>query len=192
MYGYIYQTKCALDGRIYIGQKRGQFKPSYRGSGKHLKLAIKKYGKEEFNVTILESAFNQTHLDELEKKYIAMARDIMPPEAIFNISEGGLKGIILKGKNSPHYGRRVFGSKNPNWRGGVCKLKIICCDCQKEIWRGSLRCKSCVGKLRDKNKFVEMSSKRTSPWNKGLTKENNPIIAKMAKAKEGNIPWNKK
>lgn len=192
MYGYVYQTKCVLDGRIYIGQKRGQFKPSYLGSGKHLKLAVEKYGKDKFNVIILESASYQEELDCLEKKYISMAREIMGAHAVFNIAEGGLKGIILRGKDSPHYGRRMMGEKNSNWRGGVCKIKIICCDCKKEIWRGSKRCKSCVGKLRDKTKFIEMSNKRTSTWNKGLTKETHPSVASMANSKIGAIPWNKK
>ena len=46
MFGYIYVTENAITGKKYIGQKRGNFCPMYKGSGVHLKEALKFYGKE--------------------------------------------------------------------------------------------------------------------------------------------------
>ena len=169
--GYIYKTTCWLDGRIYIGQRRGIFNTKYFGSGKHLKLAIAKYGIENFSVEFIQYANTQNELDTLEKCCIATVKSILSEDQVFNISEGGLKGIILRGKNHPYYGIKRLGSKNYNWRGGVCSIKGKCIDCGIEITRGFERCKSCVGKLRPHIKFIDMVKKRGAPWNKGLTKK---------------------
>lgn len=43
-YGFIYITTNLINGKKYIGQKKG-YNDTYLGSGKILKLAIKKYGR---------------------------------------------------------------------------------------------------------------------------------------------------
>ena len=164
-YGYIYKTTSLLDSRIYIGQKRGKFTSKYIGSGKHLELAVKKYGEHNFICELIQTAENQHELDSLEKFYIAEARKILTVDELFNIADGGLNGIngsLIKRKSISR-----FGHTNFNWRGGVCQSKGKCCDCGKEIYRHSRRCKSCVGKLRIKN-FSDMAKKRVSSWNKGI------------------------
>jgi len=37
MYGYIYETTNLINGKKYIGQSKGKFKPLYLGSGVVLK-----------------------------------------------------------------------------------------------------------------------------------------------------------
>ena len=55
MFGYIYKTTYIEDGRIYIGKReKSEFDYNYYGSGKHIKSAINKYGKDKFKVEILE------------------------------------------------------------------------------------------------------------------------------------------
>ena len=59
MYGYIYKTTNLLNNLIYIGQKHADhFIPTYLGSGKLIKRAIKKDGAANFKVELLEEIKN--------------------------------------------------------------------------------------------------------------------------------------
>lgn len=49
----IYKIENLINGKKYIG-KDSKNNPSYLGSGKYLKLAIKKYGRSSFKKTIIE------------------------------------------------------------------------------------------------------------------------------------------
>ena len=103
MHGYIYKTTNLINGKIYIGQKHStKFDKHYYGSGKILKQAIKKYGKENFKIEILEESDNKD-LDDLEIKYIALY-DSTNPNIGYNILIGG--NVSNKsGKNHPMYGK---------------------------------------------------------------------------------------
>ena len=69
MYGYIYKTTNLVNGKIYIGQKKSNvfLGDKYLGSGKILKMAIEKYGKENFSVELLHESLNKLDLDAMEK-----------------------------------------------------------------------------------------------------------------------------
>lgn len=62
----IYETENLINGKKYIG-KDSQNNPTYLGSGKYLKLAIKKYGRANFKKTILEEC---NSLEELNSREI--------------------------------------------------------------------------------------------------------------------------
>ena len=64
MYGYIYITVNLINGKKYIGQHKGIFDSNYLGSGKLIRRAIKKYGKDNFIVSILEYAPTKEKLNE--------------------------------------------------------------------------------------------------------------------------------
>ena len=89
MFGYVYKTTSLLNGRIYIGQKIGKFTSKYLGSGSILKLAIKKYGRENFICELIQHAKNKEELNRLEIFYISEARKFLLPEELFNINDGG-------------------------------------------------------------------------------------------------------
>jgi group I intron endonuclease len=89
--GTIYLTVNQINGKIYIGQTSIN-KNGYIGSGKLLKKAIKKYGKDNFIRTILRN--NIDSLEELnlwEDFYINLfnSRNL---EIGYNIVPGGSKG----------------------------------------------------------------------------------------------------
>lgn len=69
MYGYIYLTTNLVNGKIYIGRKKSSIflSTKYLGSGRVLKQAIKKYGKINFSVLLLQECFSNTELNSAEK-----------------------------------------------------------------------------------------------------------------------------
>lgn len=90
MHGYIYKTTNLINGRIYIGQKKGsKFIPNYLGSGTALALAITKYGKENFKTEVLCWAESQDKLNSLEITTISKYR---LTENLYNIAAGGEGG----------------------------------------------------------------------------------------------------
>ena len=97
IYGYVYKTINVLNNKIYIGQRLGEFDPSYLGSGKLLKRAIYKYGCNNFKVELLKYARNKKELNKLEKFYIAEIRRVFNKQMIYNIAPGGEGGDLLSG-----------------------------------------------------------------------------------------------
>lgn len=89
MYGYIYKTTNLINGMIYVGQHKAiNFSKIYKGSGKLITEAFKKYGKENFKVELLEWCETKEELDEKEKYWVKYFG--LPNFNIgYNISKGG-------------------------------------------------------------------------------------------------------
>jgi hypothetical protein len=85
---YVYKTTNLINGKTYIGQCSKQINKStkYLGSGKYIQLAIKKYGTNSFEKTILIEVNTREELNFYEKFYIST----MMPE--YNIALGGWGG----------------------------------------------------------------------------------------------------
>ena len=68
MYGYIYKTTNLIDGKIYIGQKKSPkfLGEKYLGSGRVLRKALDKYGRENFKVELIEEIDCLEKMDERE------------------------------------------------------------------------------------------------------------------------------
>jgi len=93
MFGYIYKTTNLINNRCYIGKKvSSTFVNNYFGSGLILQEAIKKYGKENFKIEILQWAKTETELNQLEIYEIARAKK---SNRLYNIAEGGTGGNTL-------------------------------------------------------------------------------------------------
>lgn len=87
-YGYIYRTTNNLDNKKYIGQHaRPEFDENYYGSGTILLKALKKHGKENFTVIVLDWAETKEELDQKEIEWIARL-DAVRSDAYYNIVPG--------------------------------------------------------------------------------------------------------
>ena len=122
MYGYIYITENLINGKKYIGQKKSTkfLKTKYLGSGAILQKAIKKYGKENFKVTLICECNSKEELDEKEIYYIA-EYDAQNNPNFYNLTKGGesgLGGAKFKGHKHTEQSRKQIseslkGEKNP-------------------------------------------------------------------------------
>jgi len=94
---YIYKITNLINKKIYIGKSQLDISenPEYYGSGKIIKRAIKKYGKENFTKDIICETFNIDNLNKLEKSYIYIFKSIFG-EMCYNIAEGGQGGNSLR------------------------------------------------------------------------------------------------
>ena len=88
----IYLTENLINNNKYIGQD-SRNNPKYLGSGKYLKLAIKKYGKNNFKKTILEICNNKAQL-HIREKYWIKKYNAVESTKFYNISEGGTGGWL--------------------------------------------------------------------------------------------------
>ena len=111
MIGYIYLTINDVNSICYIGKRqKPSFEKAYKGSGTHLKLAFKKYGKELFHTYILEWCETRERLCEAEKKWIALFKEF--GAELYNIGKGGDGGNMIDWRAIPKDKRHEINHKN--------------------------------------------------------------------------------
>lgn len=93
---YIYLTTNNVNGMKYIGKHYGELDDSYLGSGKLLKRAIAKYGKDSFTKSILFVSKDEEENCNKEKEYISLYNATTNP-LFYNIHEGGMGGNTIAG-----------------------------------------------------------------------------------------------
>ena len=94
----IYKTTNRLNGKIYVGQDTMN-RPRYYGSGKYLRSAIRKYGKESFIKEVLEACPTLKVLDAREDYWINELKS-RNPKFGYNIARGGRGHGMLGRKHS--------------------------------------------------------------------------------------------
>lgn len=94
MLGYIYLVTNRVNGKIYVGQhKKQQFDSSYKGSGNLIRQAIKKYGKDKFDVVMIDTADTKEELNQKEVFYIETL-NCKDHNIGYNIADGGGGGNL--------------------------------------------------------------------------------------------------
>jgi group I intron endonuclease len=91
MYGFIYLTTNKVNGKKYIGMCKNTHREKYIGSGKLLKQAIKKYGKENFDRIILQECETLAELSECEIYWINFYNAV-EDSSFYNLTYGGFGG----------------------------------------------------------------------------------------------------
>jgi group I intron endonuclease len=92
-YHFIYKTTNLKNGKFYVGMhSTNNLNDGYLGSGKRLKYSIKKYGKENFKLEILEFFDSRELLVEREKQLVN--EDLLKDDNCMNIMCGGKGGFI--------------------------------------------------------------------------------------------------
>jgi hypothetical protein len=105
-YHFVYKTKNKLNEKYYYGMhSTNNMKDGYLGSGKRLRYAIRKYGKENFELQIVEWFTDRKSLIDGERRIIT--DEIVKDENSYNINYGGGGGIF----NDEHREKFIKGAK---------------------------------------------------------------------------------
>lgn len=158
----IYQITNKINGKIYIGQHKFTSllkDDGYLGSGKIIKLAIKKYGKENFSKEIITIAMSPAEADVLEKYYIEKY-DATNPEKGYN--------ILVGGQGSGRLDNRIPWNKGKHtglvpWNKGLTLGKITGEEYERRYGN----------RVYDHEKLSN-AHKGQIPWNKGKKGRKNP------------------
>lgn len=126
-YGFIYITTNLINGKRYIGQRKFSRKwQSYLGSGKIIKQALSKYGRENFYRDIVDIGYTSEELNNLEIEWINNYK-AYESDDFYNIADGGKSGNAFAGKTEDEMliikNKIRMGNKG-NEMSDECKLKI--------------------------------------------------------------------
>ena len=115
MSNYTYMVTNKLNGKVYVGSHSWDgegLDPNYYGSGTAITRAVKKYGKENFQVEVLYyyDTIEECRADE---ERILTEYDVKNCPHSYNCKNSaiGFTSEDVKGKNNPMYGRT--GEKHP-------------------------------------------------------------------------------
>ena len=108
----IYKITNKINNKWYIG-KDASNRPYYFGSGIAIKAAISKYGKENFEKTILEECDSLEELNIREIYWITYTNAVENPNS-YNIAKGGEGGDLLSNhpKKNEIYNKRGYRGDN--------------------------------------------------------------------------------
>ena len=85
----IYRTTNLVNGKSYVGKHETyNLDDGYMGSGKLLKRAMKKYGRENFKTEILEVYDNERDMNLAERILV-----VVDPDISYNLCPGGQGGF---------------------------------------------------------------------------------------------------
>ena len=94
MFYIIYKTTNTINNKFYIGKHQTtNLDDGYLGSGKLLKRAIEKYGKDNFIREILHVFDNEQDMNNKEKELVVVSEDT------YNLCEGGQGGFGYINRN---------------------------------------------------------------------------------------------
>jgi hypothetical protein len=146
----IYKITNLINKRYYIGRHRTKdINDCYMGSGKAIKNAIKKYGKENFIKEILAETKNSKELWELESQIVS--KKVVDDPLSYNMVTGGKSYLNALKESDPDkffdhqkrcalkagqvtYRKMLKDGTAKHWHstGGVASRKIIN---SKNLWR---------------------------------------------------------
>lgn len=143
---FIYKTSNITSGKYYIGMhSTSNISDGYLGSGKRLRYSIRKYGKENFKLEILEFSPNRELLVEREREIINV--DMINDPNCLNLQTGGVSGfdyINNLRNNNPEYDKK--------WRElQIQKLK-------KAHKQGKIKYNTFTGKQHSEESKMKMSN----------------------------------
>jgi group I intron endonuclease len=170
----IYKTTNLINGKIYIGQTTTN-NLYYFGSGKIIKQAFKKYGKENFKREILEYCTSIKELNEREKYWIEKLKS-QDKNIGYNVDDGGTENwnkINLTKLSESHKNQKPTEAMKLHLseiNSGINHPQYGTHHSEETLKK--------MSKPRSENgkKNISDSHKGQIPWNKGLKYKADPTV----------------
>lgn len=123
-YHFLYKTTNLINNKYYYGvHSTKKLNDGYLGSGKYLKRSINKYGKENFNLQIVEFFTNKENMLEKEKEIVN--EKILLDNNCMNLRPGGFGGFSLKEQSEnakkSNAKQKLLKETNKEWFDTKCK-----------------------------------------------------------------------
>lgn len=123
---FVYMTKCDITGMIYIGKHTTtNLNDGYQGSGTHLGLAIRKYGKENF--TTIPIFFSETSDDAFDLESTIVDDEFVKSTMTYNLKTGGKSGNlssdVKKRMFTPERNKAISIKLKQNYNSGLSSVK---------------------------------------------------------------------
>ena len=111
MSNYTYMVTNKINGKVYVGSHSWDgegLDPNYYGSGTAITRAVKKYGKENFQVEVLYF-YDTVEECRADEERILTEYDVKNCPHSYNIKNAsiGWTSEDMKGKNNPMYGKHL-------------------------------------------------------------------------------------
>jgi hypothetical protein len=174
-YHFIYKTTNLLNGDFYVGvHSTNNLNDDYLGSGKRLKRSVKKYGKENFKLEVLEF-FNDRSSLMLRENEIVNDSLLSDPNCM-NLKVGGTGGFSQEAqvRNSKKGNQRFIElMKNDEWKNNQRQKQSIGLKNEmrkkgiKGRWEGkkhSNESKRKIGLKNSKNQTGNKNSQYNTCW----------------------------
>ena len=127
----IYKITNKINGRYYIGRhSTNNINDNYMGSGKAIKNAIEKYGRDSFIKEIIAEAFSSSDLWELEKQIVD--ESIVKDPMSYNMTYGGKSYLDGLKKYDP--AKFLSHQSNAGKIGGVAGYYNTKTEEQRKEW----------------------------------------------------------
>ena len=201
MFHYVYRIDNLINGKFYIGVHSGEKNPAednYWGSGKNIKAAIEKYGKNNFSKLILDVFSSRKEADAKEKELVS--EDLLSDPTCYNIILGGSGNFWVK--KSREFKKREplsletrlkisnaqLGKSKPKHSIEANKAKSLRQAGKPNLFMRSPEGKKVKEKIADTAKKNYASGKRIHHYKgKHRSEEDKQKISNSLK---GNVPWN--
>ena len=124
-YHFIYKTTCSVNGKYYYGMhSTDDLEDGYIGSGTRLWHSIKKHGRENFKLEILEFCLDRESLKQREAELIT--EEMLSDPMCMNLTLGGGCGWDIVNKNSDlkRAGGRIAGKITGHVNGKKNMLRL--------------------------------------------------------------------
>lgn len=203
----IYKAENLINGKVYIGKtsydlaKRqwGHFNSAKKGSKTVFHCAIRKYGEENFEFSVLDYCASTEEMNEREKFYILKNKSILPNG--YNMTSGGdgndgtLKPNL--GLKMPEETKRKIREKR-RFQIYTDETKRKMSESKKgkphphsATFKGKKHSEETKQKISKNKSGSKNHNYGKMNWNSGLTKKDHPSIMRQSKKISGLPSWNK-
>jgi group I intron endonuclease len=203
----IYKAENLINGKVYIGKtsydlaKRqwGHFNSAKKGSKTVFHCAIRKYGEENFEFSVLDYCASTEEMNEREKFYIKSLCSKVPYG--YNLTFGGDGN---DGSLKPNLGLKMAEETKQKIREKR-RFQIFTDETKKKMsdsrkgkphphsatFKGKKHTKETKKRIGDSTRGSNNHNYGKPNWNSGLTKDSDPRLCKQAEKVSGLPAWNK-